>query len=507
MKTILSAFGILFLTSVNAQILDIQDFYSTEFTEETDIQNLGNKLSNYNSEYYEGLNLFLASVRKYDNDHSGGLMIAGFGNKGKLKLTHNLTNKLLAMLPKNINQETFLSFGVCSSGDLNDDGIDDLVVGIPRFLNSEKEEDKLVLFFMNKDFSPESIKIINGTNLGFEVDYELGYNVSNIGDWDDNGYDDLAVSLPGYKTGYGINDYYGAIGILFLDKNGKILKSKIIKNQDTQIREVSWGFATSILGTKDFNHDGIRDLAIGTPHGQNNGIVNIYYLDNEQDIISTAEISRWTLPSELFLKDDHFGQAITSPGDLNDDGIPELLISMHWSERDNYHAGKLLVVSLDNEGNIISHAQIFDKKLEEDYLEIHDHLGRSVIMLNDMNGDGIDEIFVTVDDVQNHYNGKLRLINTDYSYLLGTITNTDLIKDQIKQINLFPNPSTDIINIQNTNLIGSRYKIINLNGINIQTGTIEQSLKVNIGALANGHYHFICKNSKGMEHISKFIKS
>jgi|GEM_PF-4699496 len=503
MKTIIASFILAISASLQAQLIHFEDFYPNEFAHTTDLSLFGNQLSNYHSDFDEGLNLFLVSSINYNNI-SGGLMIAGFGNEGKLRYTKDITNEVLAMLPDNIILSNFLNYGVASAGDLNDDGIDDLVVGIPAHKDF-KREDKLAFIFMNINFSPDSIKVISASELGYKKQYEFGNQVNNIGDWDKNGYDDLAISLSGFENKHGLDNYMGAIVILFLGKDGEIINTKKILNQDTEVSSIAWGFGTSILGTEDFNQDGISDLIIGTPEGFGNGVVDIYYLDNEQNITSTARIDKRNLSSNIFGGNDHFGQAISSLGDLNNDGIPELLVSMHWSKRDKKHAGKLISISLDKEGNVIDHAQVFDNKKEDDYLITDDHLGRDVIILNDMNKDGINEILVSVDDDRNNYKGKLRLIYTDHSYLLGS---TSIVNNADKAIHLdiYPNPTSDVLNLKSNNQINNRYKIVNTAGRNVMTGLIDESLKIQIDQLPSGNYFLAIIDKQQNESFVKFIK-
>ena len=254
------------------------------------------------------------------------------------------------------------------------------------------------------------------------------------------------------------------------------------------------------------NNDGNKDIIVGTPHGTEFGNVSIYYLDSNQNVLFTAVIDNTTLPEEIFEDDDHFGQAISSPGDLNNDSIPELLISMHWSESGTHHAGKLFVISLDKNGNVLDFAEVFDQQLEDDFLEYDDHFGRDITVLNDFNNDGFGEILASIDDDINDTRGKLRLIYTDYDYLLGASSNLNEFAHSKISIEIYPNPSTDIINVKSKELINQRFKIVNNLGINVMTGYLEHSQNININHLPIGYYYLVFIDNEQKESMTKFIK-
>jgi hypothetical protein len=511
MKTIITAFALLCFSSLHAQILDHQDFYPSDFGVDSTIEYFGNQIANYSQQENDSLQYVIISANTYKSDTTdyikGGLFIGGFDNFGELKFTTDLTQKIQTLLPSNIDLTVYYRYGIDSAGDLNNDGINDIVLGSPRFQsNNPLPNDHLTFVYMNENFNPDSVKVLNGIDVGFKNTDEFGYNVKNIGDWDNNGYEDLAIALPGYSKGDTIEVKDGAIALLFMDKNAQVLKTTQIENITTNINSVGWGFGTGLVANLDMNNDGIKDIIVGTPHGSEFGNVSIYYLDGDQKVLSTAVIDKTTLPTSIFEDDDHFGQAITSPGDLNNDGIPELLISMHWSESGTHHAGKLFVISLDENGNILDFAEVFNQQLEDDFLEYDDHFGRDITVLNDFNNDGFGEILASIDDDVNDTRGKLRLIYTDYDYLLGASSNlNDLAHNKIS-IEIYPNPSTSIMNVKSKELINQRFKIVNSLGINVMTGYLDVSKQIIVNHLPMGYYYLVLIDNEQKEYMAKFIK-
>jgi len=511
MKTIITPFAFLFFTSLQAQLLDHRDFYPSDFGVDSTIEFFGNQIANYSHQENDSLQYVIISANTYKSDTTdyikGGLFIGGFDDFGELKYTTDLTQKIQTLLPSNIDLSIYFRYGIDSAGDINNDGINDIVLGNPRFpIHNLLPNDHLTFVYMNENFSPDSVKILNGIDIGFTNTDDFGFNVKNIGDLDNNGYEDLAIALPGFSKGDTIDVKNGAIAILFMDKNAQVLKTTQIENITTNISTIGWGFGTGLNGNLDMNNDGNKDIIVGTPHGTEFGNVSIYYLDSNQNVLFTAVIDNTTLPEEIFEDDDHFGQAISSPGDLNNDSIPELLISMHWSESGTHHAGKLFVISLDKNGNVLDFAEVFDQQLEDDFLEYDDHFGRDITVLNDFNNDGFGEILASIDDDINDTRGKLRLIYTDYDYLLGASSNLNDLTHIKISYEIYPNPSTDIINVKSKELINQRFKIVNSLGINVMTGYLDVNQSINVNHLASGHYYLVLIDNEQEESIAKFIK-
>ncbi|MFO0174884.1 MAG: integrin alpha, partial [Aphanizomenon sp.] len=97
-----------------------------------------------------------------------------------------------------------LGYSVSSAGDINDDGIGDIVIGSPLSdPNNQSNAGKTYVVFGKTDLFNQTIDIssLNGTN-GFVINGakagdESGRSVSNIGDINGDGVDDLAIGAPG----------------------------------------------------------------------------------------------------------------------------------------------------------------------------------------------------------------------------------------------------------------------------------------------------------------------
>lgn len=512
MKAAITIFLHVFFITCQGQMLEYKEYHPIDFDSSYyNIVNLGNKLCAYPFEGDDGLNYFITSAASFWIDSTslspGAIFIGGLDDKGELAFTKNLTEEILLFLPDSLKKDFMFSNGVSAAGDLNNDGIEDLIYASSRFLNSEQYQESLNFVYLNKDLSVDSIKTVFDFELGLKGNQNrMGYDISNLGDWDNNGYDDLAISLLGYDVANMEGIYNGAILVMLLGENASIINTVVIENTFIAINDYSWGFGKATLGTEDMNNDGIKDLIVGVPHGKKNGSVQILYLNESMEVMYSGEVESSSTLSNYFNNDDHFGEAITSVGDLNNDSIPELLISVHWSKKKLYHEGEIIIVSMDKNGLLRDAAPVFDTTNEDVDLKTHDHLGRSLITIGDINNDGIKDILVAIDEDNVDAEGKLRLISTDYSYLIGTSTTISDLNISSSPISLAPNPCISDIKILNNVFINDRFKIINMNGQALITGNIEAEGIIDVTSLKSGYHFLVIKDKKDIEHTAQFIK-
>ena len=139
-------------------------------------------------------------------------------------------------------------------GDVNDNGYPDILVGEPDFSGSESRQGRVSLFIGS---SSGYGSIADLTIAGDEEDETFGTAVA-MGDFSDNGCDELAVGAPGYDdTGrvllYSVHDCTGADDAVAT----QLLWSTTGATSDEQ-------FGTA-LTTGDFTCNGDTDLAVSAP--------------------------------------------------------------------------------------------------------------------------------------------------------------------------------------------------------------------------------------------------
>lgn len=360
-------------------------------------------------------------VKKADGDKN---------NAGQVNITY--WNDLGNISSGQFSQEPYTSTSVESddhhghavaTGDFNDDGYPDLAASAPKEDISGTNDAGLV-------------SVVYGTDNGLTGDFrvidesdvsgseEAGDQVANslaVGDFNGDGYDDLAMGVP-YEDidcddsggdGDGVDAgmvlvVYGSSSGLKDDGSGDRITQKDVGTCEADDR---FGWA---LTAGDYDNDGYDDLvasAIGEDlDGEaNTGVVKVMY-GSSGGVKKSGEL---TIHQERIGSDDwqadgnneaqdQFGWALAT-GDFNEDNYDDLAIGTPYedvncddtgSDGDGDNAGKISIVYGGSSGLKRSGAEVYNSKdIDNNNCEKDDRLGYA-LAAGDFNGDGDDDLAV-----------------------------------------------------------------------------------------------------------------
>ena len=326
-------------------------------------------------------------------------------------------------------------YSIASAGDINGDGIGDVVVGTPAsrvnghsfagssfvIFGKETTDENPYPFPTTVDLS--NLKASDGFAIhGHIADGQSGKQVAPVGDVNDDGIDDIIINASGAgetpRQSYVIfgrqrtdDDPNPFPAIVELEDLNGTNGFTIYGHQDQSV------LGQTISNAGDVNGDGIDDLIFGGPftRNENNERISKSYVifgkrkANENDpepFPARIDLTNLQAPDGFVIQSDEgsAGHSVSSAGDLNNDGIGDIIVGApNATVGSNAGAGKSFVIfgKQQTEGN----PHPFDAALNldsigaDDGFVIHGYKAKGfsgyvVSHAGDVNGDLIDDIII-----------------------------------------------------------------------------------------------------------------
>ncbi len=264
---------------------------------------------------------------------SGAVYILSLNPNGTVQAQTLLGNNRNG-LPDTLDNGDHFGYAVANAGDLNGDGRPELAVGSWGYNGSRGA---IYVLFLNADGTVDDFERISQAEATFEpplsTSYHFGCSIARIDDVNRDGLPDLAVGAYGSDEG---GSFRGALWILRMQPDGTAANLTTINGDHPLLRDTLNDFdylGWSVAHLGDLDGDGRGELAVGAPrtntggNGSAEGQVYVLYLGGEGVLRSFSLISeddgnlQQSIPAFASL-----GSAVANPGDLDGDGLEDLLI-------------------------------------------------------------------------------------------------------------------------------------------------------------------------------------
>lgn len=304
--------------------------------------------------------------------------------------------------------EDYDRFGeVVAAGDFNGDGYLDLAAGAPF-------ED------FNTTANTGSVHVIYGGSSGLTAagnlfltesyagspsaaeDNDRFASALAVGDFDNDGYDDLAVGVPNEDVG--TVDGAGAVHLFFGSAAGIVPTDDQWWSEEGSAAETGDHFGDA-LAVADFDGDGYDDLAVAIPYedlgsindagaveilfgsgtGLHRRVSNDFWHQDRSGVLDTAEVG------------DFFGIALAA-GDFDVDGYGDLAVGIPWENVGSVtNAGAVAVLYGSSTGIAAANNQLWtqDSPDVSSSVEADDRFG-SALAVGDFDHNGKDDLAIGV---------------------------------------------------------------------------------------------------------------
>ncbi|SEQ20704.1 integrin alpha [Nitrosomonas ureae] len=399
------------ITSINLSSLNGMNGFRLDGITRAD--SFGGSVSNAGDVNGDGFDDVIVGAYGADSNgsHSGSSYVV-FGKLSGFNATMSLTDLdgSNGFRMNGVSRNDYSGKAVSNAGDVNGDGLDDLIVGAYRAdPNGSYSGSSYVVFGKASGFNATmSLGELDGSN-GFRIDGvseqdQSGRSVSSAGDVNGDGFDDVIVGAFNADP----NEVYTGSSYVIFGKSSnfdsRIDLSKLNGSNGFRLDGSEYDFlGESVSSAGDINGDGLDDLILSAsqadPNGPDSGSSYVV-LGKSSGFEAIINLSRLNGNNGFRLDGekqfDFSGYSVSNAGDVNGDGFDDVIIGAALADPNGENSGSSYVV--------FGKATSFDATMNLSILngkngfridgEEGDNSGDSVSNAGDVNGDGFDDVII-----------------------------------------------------------------------------------------------------------------
>ncbi|MEL6634232.1 MAG: PKD domain-containing protein [Bacteroidota bacterium] len=289
-------------------------------------------------------------------------------------------------------------------GDLDGDGLSEIAIGAPEDDSTGVGKGIVYILFLDVLGNVnQSVKIgegIGGLQASISGDAWFGYAIDSLGDFDGDNVPDLLVGAPRQNE---LVTRDGAVFILLLKADGTV-KNHYKISQTTgnlnQFLQLDDRFGQGVARLGDLDGDSIPEIAVGIAGLSANSPGAVFTLFLNADGTVKPNGAKKIIPGLFGFSGplgagDQFGSSLSNMGDLDGDGIVDLAVGCPRNDASGTDMGSVWILFLNADGSVKA-SQNISKGLGgfTGNASNNGWLGTGVSRMEDLDGDGVDELLV-----------------------------------------------------------------------------------------------------------------
>ncbi|XP_078488821.1 integrin alpha-2 [Ciona intestinalis] len=190
---------------------------------------------------------------------------------------------------------SYFGYSLCAV-DTNGDGIDEVFVGAPLWMDKNYDEGRVFVYISNETEGSITQRevVLSGVN---EIGARFGFSFATPGDLNMDGFNDIVIGAPSTRDGDGAVFIY----------NGRpegitLVPSQVIRASQKKKRPVY--FSHSLFAGVDVDENGYNDIAVGAPG--NDRVVILFsrpVIHVDLSVSASPQVINTTTPSEAHTND------------------------------------------------------------------------------------------------------------------------------------------------------------------------------------------------------------
>ena len=281
-----------------------------------------------------------------------------------------------------------------AGGDIDGDGLPDLILGAPTDGSMEENAGAVFIFTGSADGLSDALSVDDRDSqlASNQESMEFGFAVQFVGDTNGDGMDDLLIGAPG-STEHGVGT--GAAFLILghttsFSSGASRLHSTSSATYHGAVARDEAGYA--LTGLNDIDGDGYTEFAVGAPDNDTSAYKGgAVYLMIEPERTGVHELSEMADIAFYGVENrGRIGEAIAGNNDLDNDGVLDLIFSNHL----DYGKTHLIYGPLDelSGGDIGGDDSVHDGTFIGDVYA--SQAGAVLLGGSDWTGDGIKDLAV-----------------------------------------------------------------------------------------------------------------